>query len=63
MLKNSALILSHAKKISFGSLQYRHQSYFGMRGGNLDNVNQDVDKIAQGYNITYKNSSTLTIFQ
>jgi len=47
MLKNSALILSHAKKISFGSLQYRHQSYFGMRGGNLDNVNQDVDKIAQ----------------
>jgi len=47
MWKSSVLILSHAKKNSFRSLQYRHQSYFGSRGGNLDNVNQDVEKIAQ----------------
>jgi len=26
----------------------RSLSYFGRRGGNLENVNQDVDKIAQG---------------
>jgi len=50
-MNSSALILSHAKKICFGSLQYRHQSFFGSRGGNLDNVNQDVEKIAQGLNI------------
>ena len=46
---SSNMILNHVKKFGFGKLQLRHNSYFGMRGGNLENVNQDVDKIAQGF--------------
>ena len=46
---SSTLILNHVKNFGFGKLQLRHNSYFGMKGGNLENVNQDVDKIAQGW--------------
>jgi len=44
---SSILILNHVKNFGFGKLQLRHNSYFGTKGGNLESVNQDVDKIAQ----------------
>jgi len=42
------MILKQVKKYGWSDrLHQRHNSYFGMRGGNLENVNQNVDKIAQ----------------
>jgi len=44
---SSTVLLRHVKMCGFGRLQLRHNSYFGMKGGNLENVNQDIEKIAQ----------------